>query len=59
VLSPPALADDFVLSGVPFEEMRAGFATPYPSRSPRLRRRSGPLASDPAVAALRARPGPW
>ena len=48
-----ALADDFVLSGVPFEEMRTRFRDALPVAVAGLRGdAAGPLAGDPAVAAL-------
>jgi alkanesulfonate monooxygenase SsuD/methylene tetrahydromethanopterin reductase-like flavin-dependent oxidoreductase (luciferase family) len=54
-----ALADDFVLSGVPFEEMRTRFRDGLPVAVAALRGdAAGPLADDPAVVALRARPVP-
>jgi alkanesulfonate monooxygenase SsuD/methylene tetrahydromethanopterin reductase-like flavin-dependent oxidoreductase (luciferase family) len=54
-----ALADDFVLSGVPFEEMRARFRAALPVAVAGLRGDAdGPLADDPAVAALRSRAVP-
>jgi alkanesulfonate monooxygenase SsuD/methylene tetrahydromethanopterin reductase-like flavin-dependent oxidoreductase (luciferase family) len=54
-----ALADDFVLSGVPFEEMRARFREALPVAVAALRGdATGPLANDPAVLALRAQPVP-
>jgi len=54
-----ALADDFVLSQVPFEEMRTRFRAALPIAVAGLRGdAAGPLAHDPAVAALRARPVP-
>jgi alkanesulfonate monooxygenase SsuD/methylene tetrahydromethanopterin reductase-like flavin-dependent oxidoreductase (luciferase family) len=54
-----ALADDFVVSDVPFEEMRARFRAALPVAVAGLRgQASGPLAADPAVAALRDDPLP-
>ena len=54
-----ALADDFVLSEVPFEEMRARFRAALPIAVAGLGGDArGPLGDDPAVAALRARPVP-
>jgi alkanesulfonate monooxygenase SsuD/methylene tetrahydromethanopterin reductase-like flavin-dependent oxidoreductase (luciferase family) len=54
-----ALADDFVVSGVPFEEMRTRFRAALPIAVAGLRGDpAGPLANDPAVAALRAQPVP-
>jgi len=54
-----ALADDFVVSDVPFGEMRERFTTALPVAVAGLRGdAAGPLAADPAVAALRADPVP-
>ncbi len=54
-----ALADDFAVSDVPFEEMRERFTTALPVAVAGLRgRATGPLAADPAVGALRADPLP-
>jgi alkanesulfonate monooxygenase SsuD/methylene tetrahydromethanopterin reductase-like flavin-dependent oxidoreductase (luciferase family) len=54
-----ALADDFVLSGVPFEEMGARFRAALPVAVAALRGdASGPLADDPAVTASREAPVP-
>jgi alkanesulfonate monooxygenase SsuD/methylene tetrahydromethanopterin reductase-like flavin-dependent oxidoreductase (luciferase family) len=54
-----ALADDFVLAEVPFEEMPARFRAALPIAVAGLRGdAAGALADDPAVAALRARPVP-
>jgi alkanesulfonate monooxygenase SsuD/methylene tetrahydromethanopterin reductase-like flavin-dependent oxidoreductase (luciferase family) len=54
-----ALADDFVVSDVPFEEMRERFRAALPVAVAGLRGHArGPLAVDPAVAALQADPVP-
>jgi alkanesulfonate monooxygenase SsuD/methylene tetrahydromethanopterin reductase-like flavin-dependent oxidoreductase (luciferase family) len=54
-----AIADDFELSGVPFEAMRDRFRASLPAAVAGLRGDAdGPLAGDPAVVALRARPVP-
>src|SRR5829696_1376773 len=54
-----AIAEDFVLSGVPFEELRDRFRATLPAAVAGLRGDAdGPLAGDPAVVALRALPVP-
>ena len=54
-----ALADDFVVSDVPFEEMRERFRAALPIAVAGLRGHAdGPLAADPAVAALQDDPVP-
>lgn len=55
--APGALPLDFEMAGVPFDEMRARFRVALPEVTAALAgRASGPLADDPAVAALAAAP---
>ena len=54
-----AIAEDFVLSGVPFDERRDRFRATLPDAVAGLRGDAdGPLAGDPAVVSLRTRPVP-
>jgi alkanesulfonate monooxygenase SsuD/methylene tetrahydromethanopterin reductase-like flavin-dependent oxidoreductase (luciferase family) len=54
-----AIAEDFVLSGVPFDERHDRFRAMLPTAVAGLRGEAhGPLSGDPAVAALRTRPLP-
>lgn len=55
--APGALPLDFEMAGVPFDEMRARFRAALPEVTAALAgRASGPLAEDPAVAALATAP---
>ncbi|HEY8523818.1 MAG TPA: LLM class flavin-dependent oxidoreductase [Acidimicrobiales bacterium] len=57
--APGALPLDFEMAGVPFDEARARFRAALPEVTAALAgRASGPLADDPAVAALAASPIP-
>jgi alkanesulfonate monooxygenase SsuD/methylene tetrahydromethanopterin reductase-like flavin-dependent oxidoreductase (luciferase family) len=57
--APGALPLDFEMAGVPFDEMRARFRAALPLVTAALAgRATGPLADDPAVAALAASPIP-
>jgi alkanesulfonate monooxygenase SsuD/methylene tetrahydromethanopterin reductase-like flavin-dependent oxidoreductase (luciferase family) len=57
--APGALPQDFEMAGVPFDEMRARFRAALPEVTAALAgRATGPLADDPAVAALAGAPIP-